>query len=90
MKIAKKILLSLIVFAAVAYAGDDLIARLRGRPGAEVKVNRFLVIPQKFNKIEYDPQDPVMVHCVSALFPHFGSQPCWYLRRHAVQLVDIG
>lgn len=83
-------LLGLVSAGAVVYGLDDLVARLRHRPGADVQVTRFLAVPQKFNKIEYDQADPVTEHCIRALLPHFGYEPCWYLQRHTVRFVDIG
>ena len=86
----KRGLLGLIAAAAVVYAIDDTVARLRHKPGADVRVTRYLAVPQKFNKVEYDPAAPVTEHCIRALLPHFGYQPCWYLERHTVRFVDLG
>jgi hypothetical protein len=86
----KRILLAVVALAALIYAGDDVIARIRHRPGADVKITRFLAIAQKFNKVEYDLTDPITEHCIQALLPHFGQQPCWYLRRHTVRFVNVG
>jgi len=83
----------LVVLLGMLYAGDYLSLRYRiphSRPqfGA-VTVTTMYAIHQKNGKIEYQfppPQDEV---CVQSLFPHFGYSPCWYLRRHTEQRIDI-
>jgi hypothetical protein len=85
-----KILLAVLLLIAVVYGLDDVIARIRHKPGADIQITRFLAVPQKFNKIEYDPADPVVERCFYTLFPHFGGLPCWYLRRHTVRFIELG
>jgi hypothetical protein len=75
--------LALILF----YVADDLSARF-GIPGhrptfGTVQVRRQLDVPQKNKKTEFYFEPPEDQACVNALLPHFGVQPCWYLRRHA-------
>ena len=90
MTIVKTILLGLTAAAAMVYAVDDLAARVRNKPGADVHIDRFLAVAQKFNKIGYERTDPVVEHCVYTLLPHFGSKPCWYVTRHTVRFVRVG
>ena len=54
-----------------------------------VAVDVVNVIPQKGNKAEYVPQGVQNVSCVRSLLPHEGQQPCWYVRRNAVQEVKF-
>jgi hypothetical protein len=68
------------------YILDDASARF-GFPGhrptyGTVRVRRQLDVPQKNKKTEFyfDPSEDQA--CVNALLPHFGVEPCWYLRRH--------
>lgn len=88
----RKLLRGAIVFVAgvaAAWGVDDLYARLRHEPFADVHVDRVLVVKENFNKVEYDRTDPTTERCVYSLFPHFGHDPCWYLMRHATQFVKV-
>ncbi len=71
-------------FVAV-YGGDWAIFRLRGSPTSKVTVNRFLSVPLKGNKIEYDYLGSADVPCSMSLFPQAGQSPCWQLRRNPNQ-----
>ena len=78
---------------ALLYAGDYAAVRFR-IPGSRdpygvVKVRPYLVVPQKSGKSEFYFQDPRNQTCVNSLFPHLGYPPCWYLRRHAKQRIDM-
>jgi hypothetical protein len=67
------------------YAGDWAIFKLRGSPTSKVTVNRFLNVPLKGNKIEYDYLGSSDVPCSESLFPRAGQYPCWQLRRNPNQ-----
>ncbi len=70
---------------AIYYVGEDLSLRFRiprGRePFGTVHVERYYVISEKNNRMQYLPADPIDVTCVRGLFPHLGYSPCWYARR---------
>jgi hypothetical protein len=68
-----------------AYLGDWTIFRLRGSPMSTVTVNRFLTVPLKGNKLEYDFLGASDVPCSLSLFPQAGQSPCWQLRRNPNQ-----
>jgi hypothetical protein len=76
--------------AAMLYVSDDLYARFRRDPFASVHVDRVLAVREKFNKIIYERTDPITERCVYALFPHFGSNPCWYVKRHTMRFIPVG
>jgi hypothetical protein len=84
-----RVLIGLVVAAAVAYGIDDGYVRVRHEPWADVSVNRVLVVKENFNKVEYDRTDPSTERCVYALFPHSGHNPCWYVMRHTTQFVKV-
>jgi hypothetical protein len=94
----KRLLLISVVRVAAAvvvvWLGDYLLLRFRLPNHREqfgtVMVQREWIIPQKDrkNEISFDPPEPQT--CVNSLFPHFDSQPCWYLRRHPTQQVNTG
>jgi hypothetical protein len=89
-KIVIRILAGAILLLLAVYAGDYAFLRYRGQPFGTVTVTKIYAVRLKDNKIEYmgggQPQD---VSCVYSLFPHLGRTPCWYLRRHARQRVDM-
>jgi hypothetical protein len=90
MRILLKILIGVLLLTVVAYGMDDLYARWRHEPYADVRVNRILAVAQKFNKIDYEITDPITVRCVYSLFPHFGHNPCWYVIRHTTIVINVG
>ncbi len=90
MRIVLKILTAIALPTLVAYGFDDLYARLRRQPYADVKIERMLATDQKFNQVGYERLDPVTERCVFALFPHAGHNPCWYVMRHTSRIINIG
>ena len=69
----------------VVYAGDWALFRLRGSPHSKVTVNRYVTIPLKGNKQEFDYLGSVDTPCSVSLFPQSGQNPCWHLRRNTNQ-----
>lgn len=72
------------VFVAV-YAGDWAVYKLRGSPQSKVAVNRYVTIPLKGNKQEFDYLGTSDVPCSLSLFSQAGQSPCWQLRHHPNQ-----
>ena len=78
----------LVVLAAafiLIYAGDWALYKLRGSPRSKVTVNRYITIPLKGNKQEFDYLGSIDVPCSVSLFSQAGQAPCWQLRRDANQ-----
>ena len=75
-------------FVAV-YAGDWAVFKLRGSPESKVTVNRYVTIPLKGNKQEFDYQGTMDVPCSRSLFPQGGQSPCWRLRGNPNQGMTI-
>ena len=78
----------LVVLAAafvVIYAGDWATYKLRGSPRSTVTVNRYVTIPLKGNKQEFDYLGSMDMPCSVSLFPQAGQAPCWQLRRNPNQ-----
>jgi hypothetical protein len=69
------------------YLGDWAIFRLRGGPLSKVTVDRYLTVPLKANKQEFDYIGTIEVTCSVSLFPEEGQSPCWQVRRSASQNV---
>ena len=83
---------------ALVYAADYLYLRVRMRhptpnsPFESMTRTRVLAIPQKSGKFDYqiDQTQPVeTITCVHSLFPHYGDQPCWYLKPRLNQPIPV-
>jgi hypothetical protein len=85
-----RILVSFAAVTLVAFALDWMVYELRGSPQSVVIVNRFLSVPLKGQKTEYDFLGTASVPCVVALFPHGGESPCWYLQLHPNEWDNAG
>jgi len=97
-QIAGRVLAALLSLIAFIYALDYLVLRVRMlRPSASVPFehlthNRLLAIKMKNGRYEYelDQVNPTeAITCVHSLFPHFGDQPCWYLKPRLNQPIAI-
>lgn len=76
-------ILSLLAVAAVVYAGDFIVWKLRGANGmGKVEVTRVEAAQLKNNKEEYYPAETYMADCSRSLFPQAGAGTCWYLKKH--------
>jgi hypothetical protein len=85
-----RIPIAVVLAIIVIYVCDDVYARLRHEPFADVHIDRVLAVAEKFNKIDYERADPITERCVYSLFPHFGHNPCWYVTRHTMRFIKIG
>jgi hypothetical protein len=83
------VIVALAVMFVAAYAGDWAVYKLRGSPQGNVTVNRYVTIPLKGNKQEFDYQGSIDLPCSVSLFPQAGQTPCWQLRRHPNQGVTL-
>jgi hypothetical protein len=54
-----------------------------------VTVSRFLAIPLKGNKQEFDYLGTSDVPCSVSLFPQGGQSACWQLRRNPNQITAL-
>ena len=80
----RMLVVSVVGFVAV-YGGDWAIFKLRGSPHSKVTINRYVTIPLKGNKQEFDYLGSVDVPCSVSLFSQAGQSPCWQLRRNTNQ-----
>jgi hypothetical protein len=81
--------LALAAVTAAAYIVDSIVYFARGSPSSTVTVNKFMGIPLKGQKEEYDYLGTVDMPCAVALFPHNGEAPCWRLRRNPNQWENL-
>jgi hypothetical protein len=74
------------------YAADYAVLQIRiARHGSDSvlsTVTVFLATPLKGDKVSIYYDQPQSEPCVRSVFPQLGYAPCWYLRRHSVQLID--
>jgi hypothetical protein len=80
-----RIFLGLAVCFVAAWVGDFGLFHLRGSPASTVVVSRYMGVPLKGQKEEYDYLGTAAVPCSLSLFPQGGNDPCWYLRRNPNQ-----
>jgi hypothetical protein len=85
----RRVVLVLVGGFVAVYGSDWAVFKLRGSPSSTVTVNRFLSVPLKGNKIEYDYLGTADVACSVSLFPQGGQSPCWRLRRNPNQNTDL-
>ncbi|MGA3160391.1 MAG: hypothetical protein ABSC77_04175 [Terracidiphilus sp.] len=84
-----RVLVVLAVAFVVLYAGDWAVYKLRGSPRSRVTVNRYVTIPLKGNKQEFDYLGTIDVPCSASLFSQAGQPPCWQLRRNTNQGMNL-
>lgn len=92
-RILSRIVICVLVAAAVAYVADWGVLRVRmSRQTAfsSVQVDQFVAASLKGNKEDYYYAGTLQQECVRSIFPHAADVPCWWLRRHATQWKVIG
>jgi hypothetical protein len=85
----ERVVVAALACLVASYVGDWTIFRLRGSPLSSVTVNRYLTVPLKGNKVEYDYLGTADVPCSRSLFPQGGQSPCWQLRRNTNQTTTL-
>ena len=71
------------------YVGDLCVFKLRGSPQSKVTVNRYVAIPLKGNKTEFDYQGTLDVTCAEAVFSQGALSPCWKLKKNPNQGITM-
>jgi hypothetical protein len=84
-----RVIVVLTVAFVAAYGGDWAVFKLRGSPTSKVTVNRYLTIPLKGNKQEFDYIGSIDAPCSVSLFPLAGLSACWQLRRNPNQGITL-
>jgi hypothetical protein len=88
----KRKLIIAVVFVGILYLADFLSVRFRiprRDSVGTVTVHTTYVVKLKNGRTEYDPADDQNVNCSNSVLPQFGLKPCWYLRRHTDQQINI-
>jgi len=74
-----------LVLFVVLYLGDWAVFAVGGSPLSKATVHRFISVPLKGNKVEYDYVGTFDVPCSMSIFSQGGQSPCWRLRRNPNQ-----
>ena len=86
----KRIALVILACLALGYAGDYALVRFPIRnPYGVVVVRPYYAVRKKNGKPDFYFLDPQNQTCVNSLLPHLGYPPCWYLKKHAQQRIDM-
>ena len=89
MRWLQRVVVVLLAGFVAACGGDWAVFKLRGSPQSKVTVNRYVTIPLKGNKQEFDYLGSVDVACSISLFAQGGQSPCWQLRRNTNQGANL-
>ena len=73
-----RVLLVLAAAFVAAYAGDWTVYHIRGSPHSSVKVSRYMSVPLKGEKEEFDFLGTAAVPCARALFPRATRTPAGF------------
>ncbi|HLY43643.1 MAG TPA: hypothetical protein VKR52_20685 [Terracidiphilus sp.] len=84
-----RIAFALAIAFAATYLGDWAVFKLRGSPTAKVTVHQYASVPLKANKQEFDDIGITDLPCSISLFGQNGQSPCWQLRRHTIQIIQM-
>ena len=89
-RLLQRIALALVAVTGLLYALDYLWLRFH-LPAARqsVTVYPYYAVKQRSGKDDYYMLDPEVQTCVDSLFPHMGSAPCWYVKKHVNQKIDM-
>ena len=93
MKVLRRLFFITVTLLLLVYIGDSVSVTYRIPNGRQqfgsVKVRRVFAVKLKNQKTEYMFDQPYSRQCVHSLFPRLGLTPCWYLKRHPTEEVDL-
>jgi hypothetical protein len=89
-RISVAALITLASMFVALYAGDYLVLRYRiavhGPDAATSGVPTFYAAPLKNGRMSVYYDEPQMQTCVRSIFPWLGYEPCWYVKRHTINM----
>jgi len=89
-RLLQRIVLALVAVVASIYRLDYFWLRMHlPRAQQNVTVYPYYSVKQRSGKSDFYMLDPQVQTCVDSLFPHMGSSPCWYLKKHVNQKIDM-
>jgi hypothetical protein len=88
----KRALIVAVALAGLLYLADFLSVRFR-IPARDTfgaaTMHTYYVVKLKNGKTEYDYAGDHDVNCSNSLLPQLGVKPCWYVRRHTDEQINI-
>jgi hypothetical protein len=84
-----RIATALVALVILLYLGDYLVVRMRSEPTGTCEITKLYAVPQKDGKTSYEAGEPELQTCANSIFPHLGYNPCWYVKRHKTQQVNL-
>jgi hypothetical protein len=91
-RLLSNIALALCVLFVALFAGDSLVLRYRfaahGVSSVTARVTTFDAALMKDSKYSVFGDQPQTETCVRSIFPWLGLDPCWYVRRHDVKILN--
>ena len=88
-RLLKRVGVAAAALLIIWYVGDYLSLKIRNTSLSTVQVSKIYAVPQKDGKTSYEPGEIETQTCVNSMFPHLGYSPCWYLKRHRTQQVNL-
>jgi hypothetical protein len=88
----KRVLIIVVIVAAVLYGADFLSLRFQipaRDPVGSITVHTFYAVKLKSGKTEYDYYGDHDVNCTNSLLPQYSMNPCWYASRHTEEQIKI-
>jgi len=84
-----RVVIAFAVCFVAAWVVDWTLFELRGKPTSTVTIHRYMSVPLKGQKEEYDFLGDFTVPCARSLFPQGGDDPCWHLKRNPNQWENL-
>jgi hypothetical protein len=91
-RLLSRLALALCILFLALFAGDYLALRYRFATGGidrvTAQVTTFDAAMMKDSKYSVFGDQPETTTCVRSIFPWLGLDPCWYVRRHDVKILN--
>jgi hypothetical protein len=88
-RLLSRIATLLVALVIVLYIADYVVVRLRTEPTGTCQITKIYAVPLKDGKTSFEQGAPETQTCANSIFPHLGYSPCWYLKRHKTQQVNL-
>jgi hypothetical protein len=87
-RVVRGLLIEFLAVLSLLYVGDWAVWRVRLARGGgmgTVSIGTMIVTPLKGQKEEYDWGGTTDVSCSRSIFPHAGTDACWWLQTHRIR-----
>ena len=88
-RLLKRIAIAVVALLIIWYVGDYISLKIRRAPLSRIQIGKVYLVPQKDGKTSVEPGEPKTQTCVNSMFPHMGYSPCWYVKRHRNQQINL-